>query len=162
MNKAFVFDFDDTLATTDALTLVRTHVHGNVVGRLTPQQMNTHKLPPKCYYDFREFEDDTFVQQANPLWLLALVKEVHAEGHPVFILTARQHMVSDAIYVWLKKHGVEAATVCCVGGGEDTIPISKKRVLLDIVEKHDKVYFYDDSEENVNIFRHEKLRSYQV
>ena len=162
MRKAFVFDFDDTLATTDAVTLVRENFNHHVVARLTPRQMNAHNLHKSCYYDYCEFKDDTFIQKANPTWLMALAKEVAAERHNVFILTARNQIVADSIYQWLKTHDIDAATVVCVGDQAGGVAINKKRVLLDLVEKFDKTYFYDDSEENVNIFSHEKLRSYQV
>jgi len=162
MNKAFVFDFDDTLASTDAVTLVREKIGGHVVGRLSPQEINAHELHERHYYDYREFQDDAFIQKANPLWLVALVREVYGEGHPVYILTAREYVVADSISVWLQKHGIGATEIHCVGGQDDTVAVCKQRVLLDLLKDYDKVYFYDDSEENVDIFRHEKLRSYLV
>jgi hypothetical protein len=94
--------------------------------------------------------------------LIHLAKEVSAEGHNVFILTAREHKVIGEIEEWLSDQNVDIAASYCVGGFSSQIAERKKRVLLDIVKKYEKVYFYDDSEENVNCFSHEKLRSYLV
>lgn len=162
MRKAFVFDFDDTLATTDCMVLVRETDYNQCVARLTPQEFNSHKLPRNCSYDFSEFRNGQFIKNANPTWLIHLAKEVYNEGHSVYILTARDNNVADAIYAWLMKHGIQATDIHCVGGTKESIAQNKKKVLLDIVNVYDKVYFYDDSEANVNIYQHEKLRSYLV
>lgn len=166
MRKAFVFDFDDTLAETDCKVWVLGRggltTDRRVVHKLTPAEFNAYKLKPGECFDFCEFRDDKFIHAANATWLMALAKEVAAEGHNVYILTAREHDVADAIHAWLMKHGIDATEVHCVGGTKESIPWNKKRILLDIVGKYDKIYFYDDSEANVDIFQHEKLRNYLV
>jgi phosphoserine phosphatase len=161
MNKAFVFDFDDTLANTACHVLVR-DADGNPIKSLSPAQFNTYKLLEGETFDFCEFRDEIFIHEANATWLMALAQEVYNENHKVFILTARDNVVADAICIWLMKHGIEATDIHCVGGTKESIAENKKKVLLDIVNAFDKCYFYDDSEENVNIYQHEKLRSYLV
>ena len=161
MNKAFVFDFDDTLANTACHVIVRDSM--NVPYRsLTPAQFNTYELGNGESFDYSEFRDEIFIHAANPTWLIALAKEVANEGHAVYILTARDAVVADSIHAWLMSHGIAAKDIHCVGGSKNLIPVNKKQVLLDIVEKYEKVYFYDDSVENVNVYQHEKLRSYLV
>lgn len=161
MKKAFIFDFDDTLATTAAQVIVRDSM--NVAYRsLTPAQFNAYKLGNGESFDFSEFRDEDFVHNADPTLLIHLAREVYDEGHAVYVLTARDASISDAIHTWLKTHGIDAIEIHCVGGTTETIPWNKKRVLLDMVKKYDKIYFYDDSEENINIFQHDKLRSYLV
>jgi hypothetical protein len=161
MNKAFVFDFDDTLANTACHVIVRDSM-GVAYKSITPAEFNTYKLGNGESFDFSEFRDEIFIHSANPTWLMALAKEVAAEGHAIYILTARHVVVADAIHAWLISHGIAAKDIHCVGGSEGSIPVNKKQVLLDIVASYDKIYFYDDSEENVNIFQHEKLRNYLV
>jgi len=162
MRKAFVFDFDDTLAETECNVLVRAIADDQLVARLTPKQYNKHKLRFDCHYDYSEFREGSFIKNANPTWLIHLAKEVSEEGHNVFILTAREDKVIGEIEEWTFDNGVDITETYCIGGTSSQIAIRKKKVLLDIVGKYDKVYFYDDSEENVNIFQHEKLRSYLV
>jgi phosphoserine phosphatase len=161
MNKAFVFDFDDTLANTACHVIVRDSM-GVAYKSITPAEFNTYKLGNGESFDFSEFRDEIFIHAANPTWLMALAKEVAAEGHAIYILTAREHCVADSIHAWLMGHGIDATEIHCVGGDKDSIPVNKKQILLDIVEKYDKIYFYDDHEDNVNIFQHEKLRNYLV
>jgi hypothetical protein len=167
MNKAFVFDFDDTLAETDCKVWVLGRPidpseHYNVVRKLTPAEFNTYELKDGESFNFCEFRDDKFIHSANPTWLMALAKEVAAENHAIYILTARENHVADSINAWLISHGIAAKDIYCVGGTKDSIPVNKREILLDIVASYDKIYFYDDSEENVNIFQHEKLRNYLV
>lgn len=144
MKKAFVFDFDDTLATTDCMVLVRTL--GEVVRRLTPSEYNTHKLDVGCEYDFSEFE--TLVNP-QPLFVLDLAKEVYNEGHSVYILTARGNAAADAIHNFMASAGIKTKEVICVGGSPVNIADEKRKVLSAIIDTHDRVYFYDDDSENI-------------
>lgn len=162
MRKAFVFDFDDTLATTDCLVIVRDSANSDILFRLTPEEFNDFRLPANCHYDFSEFRDGSFIRNASPTWLIYLAKEVYNEGHDIFVLTARDNHVQYEITTWLWGHNINTAECFCVGGTGDEIAENKRQVLLDIVNRYDKTYFYDDSEANVNIYQHEKLRSYLV
>jgi hypothetical protein len=159
MKKAFIFDFDDTLAKTDARVLVRANHGNNIVARLTPQEFNTHNLSANCHYDFCEFKKADYIHQADATFLMHLAREVFNEGHDVYILTAREFDVTDAIHTFMLANGIQPTFIHAVGGTND-ISERKKKILLDIVERYDKIYFYDDSEENVNVYEHEKLRTY--
>ena len=44
-----------------------------------------------------------------------LAKEVHDEGHSVFILTARSDCIENAISEFLLRFGIEAKAIHCVG-----------------------------------------------
>jgi uncharacterized HAD superfamily protein len=158
--KAFVFDFDDTLAITTARVVIRNSMNVSYKS-VSSLEFPGYKLGNGESFDFSEFRDDIFVKNADPTLLMNLAREVYMEGHEVFILTARQDTVAAAIHTWLMKNGVKATEIHCVGA-DGNIPISKKRVLFDMVSRFDKIYFYDDSEENINIFRHEKIRSFLV
>ena len=92
MKKAFVFDFDDTLATTDCKVLVRRRnsIGGRfTVRKLTPAEFNTDVLADGEEYDFSEFRSAEFIRSANPTFLIHLAKEVHDSGFAVYVLTAR-------------------------------------------------------------------------
>ena len=166
MRKAFIFDFDDTLAVTDCKVIVRQHgscpENCHEVCKLTPKQFNNYELESDEFFDFSEFRDSNYIQNADPTFLIHLAYEVYNEGHRVYILTARDVTVFDAIDIWMQSHGIKTTSVVCVGGTCRQIAERKKKILLDIVSQYDKIYFYDDSEENVSIFTHEKLRAYLV
>ena len=154
MKKAFVFDFDDTLATTDCRVLVRTDNSTRFVRRrLTPSEFNTDTLQPHEVYDFSEFRSQKFIRSANPTFLMALAQEVHNEGHSVFVLTARADNVATTISDWLCGFGVKPVRVHCVGSDSEKVDIAaeKKRVLKVISETHDLVYFYDDDQHNIDL-----------
>ena len=143
IEKAFVFDFDDTLAFTDAKIKV-----GNL--KLTPQEFNTHQLQDGEVFDFSEFDQASFILNGTPTKLIDLAKEVCAEGHSVFILTARTNCVASAIAEFLAIHGVVTSEVHCVGsskGGD--IAKAKRKVLLSIIENFDRVWFFDDDDRNI-------------
>ena len=153
MKKAFVFDFDDTLATTDCRVLVRTDNSTRFVRRrLTPAEFNTDTLGTEEVYDFSEFRSEKFIRSANPTFLMALAQEVHNEGHSVFVLTARADNVATTISDWLCGFGVKPVRVHCVGSDTEKVDIAaeKKRVLKVISETHDLVYFYDDDQHNID------------
>jgi len=126
--KAFVFDFDETLAHTSAVVLDGTEDK------------------------FAEFKDPKGVLDGTPLDLVGLAVEVYNEGHSVFILTARNDCVSDAIAEWLLEFEIEANAIHCVGtDAHMNIAKAKRRVLLSIIENHDVVYFFDDDEANIEL-----------
>ena len=70
MKKAFVFDFDDTLATTDCKVLVRSTINGKVGRRLTPAEFNDYELTRFTYFDFSEFRSEKFIHNAVPTTLI--------------------------------------------------------------------------------------------
>ena len=158
MKKAFVFDFDDTLVTTDCkVRVVRTsRGTGYTTGihkKLTPAEFNDYNLACDEEFDFSEFRSKCFIRNANPTFLMALAQEVHDEGHAVFILTARSDDVAAAIISFLAGFSVKPVGVHCVGSDTEKVDIAaeKGKVLRTIQEMHDVVYFYDDSKENCDL-----------
>ena len=153
MRKCFVFDFDDTLATTTARIKIMTTgscpENDELVGYLTPGQFSSYSLDLGEYFDFGEFRDDKFIKEANPKFLLNLAKEVDEEGHDVYILTAREDDSADAIREFLFAYGVSPKMIHCVGGTRETIPERKREMLMTIISQYDKVFFYDDCERNI-------------
>ena len=163
MKKAFVFDFDDTLATTDCMVLVR-NIAGNYVLRLTPAEFNIYTLPTFCRYDFNEFRSAEFIHNANPTKLIDFAKEVHDEGHSVYVLTARADNVADAIFDWLCGFDVQPVRVYGVGSDDKKVDIAaeKQKVLRTLNQVFDVVYFYDDDQHNVDLANQIGVKTYLV
>jgi FMN phosphatase YigB (HAD superfamily) len=86
-SKAFVFDFDDTLATTDARVVIIEN--GQFSHSISAAEYNTYILADNQSFHFGEFKNPEFIVNGKPLGLIELAKAVHAEGHSLYILTAR-------------------------------------------------------------------------
>lgn len=156
INKAFVFDFDDTLATTGCKVRVFSTKKQYL---LTPAEFNEWKLAPDESYDFSDFE-----KLIDPVGLetLKLAKQVNDENHAVYILTARNGMSRNPIRVWLATHGISVREIHCIGSKDANIAREKRKVLLTIIENHDKTYFYDDCKENIESVQDLKIKTYLV
>ena len=154
MKKCFVFDFDDTLATTTArIKIMMTGScpeNDELVGYLEPKQFSSYELQTAEYFDFSEFRDSSLIQDANPTFLLNLAKEVDNEGHDVYILTAREDDSADAIREFLASYDVAPKMIHCVGGSQKNIPERKREMLMMFIQQYDKVYYYDDCSKNIN------------
>ena len=166
MKKAFVFDFDDTLATTEAAILVH-GTDGGCTGytlKLSPSEFNDYELKDGERFDFSEFRQPRLVENGKPTKLIQLAKEVYDEDHSVYILTARSDDMSAAIAKFLKMQGIEAKQIICVGDKDETTGIAddKKRSLRMIMMAYDKIYFYDDNKKNVELAESIGVKSYLV
>ena len=161
MRKAFVFDFDDTLATTTAR--IKVMDGAGLVTHVQPRDFSNFKLNVGEFFDFTEFRDDRFIKDANPTFLMHLAQEVSGEDQDVYILTAREDDSADAIQSFLASYNVNAKTIHCVGGTQKNIPQKKREMLLTIMAKYDKIYYYDDSSDNIESAPEgDNIRKYQV
>ena len=162
IKKAFVFYFDDTLATTKANVRIY-NSDGIFVESVAPSELSSFVLPDKHYMDFVEFHDNSFIENADPTFLIHLAVEVSNERHDVFILTAREDDSSDAIDAFLLNHDIDAKTIHCVGGKDKPIAEKKAEILNTIIQMYDKTYFYDDSQTNIETAPEgENFRKYKV
>jgi FMN phosphatase YigB (HAD superfamily) len=166
MKKAFVFDFDDTLATTEAVVRVK-GMAACCVGvsfELTPSEFNDYQLKKGEVFDFSDFRCPNLVENGKPTNLIQLAKDVYDEDHSVYILTARSGDMADAIAKFLKMQGIEAKQIICVGDKDKTTGIAndKKRALRMIMMAYDKIYFYDDNETNVELAQSIGVKSYLI
>tara|TARA_Y100000004_G_scaffold60787_1_gene68009 strand:- start:557 stop:1066 length:510 start_codon:yes stop_codon:yes gene_type:complete len=158
MKKAFVFDFDDTLATTDCRVIVRRpglNSKGLPVRKLNPAEYNCDYLRDDEEYDFSEFRSEKFIRNANPTFLMALAQEVYKEGHSVYVLTARSDSMVVAITDFLMGYHIKPMKVFGVGSDEVKLDIAaeKKKVLEILCQAFDLVYFYDDCDKNCDLAR---------
>ena len=161
VRKALVFDFDDTLAFTDAKVHVRNEVR-RLVTSLTPKEFNEFTLHPKQVLDFSDFDKASFILNSKPTKLIDLVKDVFSEGHSVIILTARNDCVASSIAEFLALHNVTAKEILCVGGWSLDIAKAKRKVLLSIIENFDKVWFFDDDARNIELAEGLDLKARKV
>ncbi|MCP4778450.1 MAG: hypothetical protein GY880_29890 [Planctomycetaceae bacterium] len=160
MKKAFVFDFDDTLATTDCRVSVRRNSSDKKLYSLTAEEYNSHRLSADEFYDYSEF-----IKLINPqkTFIMALALEVHQEGHPVYILTARGSAAQEAIDYFMQLNGIKCKEIICVGDSGDQIEQEKRKAFMTIMENYDKLYFYDDFQGNIDAIPHsDKVRKYLV
>ena len=166
MRKAFVFDFDDTLAVTKATVRVFRDCYPwyeNFVATLTPKEFSSYELKTGEHFDFSEFRDEQFIKNADPTFLIHLAQEVSEEDQDVYILTAREDDSADAIQSFLASYNVNAKTIHCVGGTQKNIPQKKREMLLTIMQKYDKIYYYDDSSDNIESAPEgDNIRKYKV
>ena len=161
MRKAFVFDFDDTLATTTAR--IKVMDDAGLVTHVQPRDFSSFHLKANEYFDFTEFRDNSFIRDADPTFLIHLAQEVSDENQDVYILTAREDDSADAIQSFLTDYNVNAKTIHCVGGTQKNIPQKKKEMLLTIMQKYDKIYYYDDSSDNIQSAPEgDNIRKYKV
>ena len=149
MKKAFVFDFDDTLAsTTCKVEVIYSDDWGqdSIVEELTASEFNTYELKADETFSFEQFK-----QVINPvaLPLVSLAKEVSQENHNVFILSARPSEAVNPIAEFLRSLNIEVKSVICVGGKPINIAKEKRTVLMSIIENHEVVYFFDDDKTNI-------------
>ena len=101
---------------------------------------------------FAEFKNPESILNGTPLGLMDLAKEVHDEGHSVFILTARSDCIENAISEFLLRFGIEAKAIHFVGINADVdVEKANRTVLLSIIENHQIVYFFDDDERNIEL-----------
>jgi acid phosphatase class B len=149
-SKAFVFDFDDTLATTDARVVIIEN--GQFSHSISAAEYNTYILADNQSFHFGEFKNPEFIVNGKPLGLIELAKAVHAEGHSLYILTARNESASNGISAFLARFNITAKMIYCVGKDSNTnIAKAKQTVLMTIIDNHDITYFYDDDEANIEL-----------
>jgi uncharacterized HAD superfamily protein len=161
MRKAFIFDFDDTLATTGAMVRVRDATNSFT---LTPAEFNDYQLKEGERFDFADFRCPHLIENGKPTELINLASDVYKEKHSVYILTARSGDMAEAIAKFLKMQGIEAKQIICLGDKGETqlIADSKRKALLTIMQAYDKIYFYDDNEKSVELAQGIGVKSYLV
>jgi phosphoserine phosphatase len=127
-NKAFVFDLDGTLFETTAQEIESATGHARYI----------------------EFADvDKLLNESTPRTLVDLAREVQAEGHSVYILTARNSIIYPAIRTLLERHGVKPQYIFTVGDRGFNIPSYKAEILEQLARTH-LTYFFDDDEANLD------------
>jgi len=142
----YIFDFDDTLALSDAVVII-THKDGEIE-ELTSGEYATYKKQVGDIFDFEQFHRyppngrvirETFVELNNALSKYS--------SNDVVILTAREYC--EPIIKFLKDNGVtKIPTMKCVGGAD---PMLKGSYVSEKIkeEGYTEVYVFEDSTDNL-------------
>jgi FMN phosphatase YigB (HAD superfamily) len=154
--KAYCFDFDETLVTTDAK--VNVYVNGVFSRSLTSKQYNTYKPKPNERLDYTEFRDPELILNAKKykMWpvIANISKAIKADksSSKIFILTARDNTCKPYIYEYLKKNGIaiKLDDVLTLESGTN-ISEEKRHILQELASKYKTVLFFDDDKRNVAI-----------
>jgi len=130
--RAYAFDFDDTLAVSDAV--VRE-------GAEDP------------YVDFRGKRGESFVKSATATKIASMAKTRASRGHDIFVVTARPGDSSTrrGISGFMSKIGVTAKDIIGVGGSPGPGDTSQKKaqVLNRLKKQYGNITFLDDDDANV-------------
>lgn len=158
-----VFDFDDTLAHTNApVGIVR---DGKRVRDLTSMRFKDYILQPGESYDFSAANE---VIDPRPIGaVLKVMRQVLAQGKDTVILTGR--VDGNAVHRWLKSIGI-TIPVFTVGHAEAThtsIAQRKKDWLITAIQQgYNDIEFWDDNAKNIQYantlkreFPHIRLRT---
>jgi len=158
-SKAYVFDVDDTLVTTDAKIIIRDS-KDRIVKKITPAVYNTYEIGNGERFDFMEFDcPKIFRETAKPTFFLSLMQKISKavqnkkSNSSVYILTARTEKVKKEIHEFLKSKGIEISEchIHTIGDNQThSVAEVKKQVLETIKKNHKKnVFFFDDDEKNL-------------
>lgn len=142
--KLRVFDFDDTLVTTDAAVRVRKATGERL--RLTPGQFALYQKESEDIMDYGDFE--TLKNPRKILWTNRIIESLYAKYGPsgFVILTARgEHGPVEKFLIDAGLPGVEVVAL----GSSD--PKAKARWVSMKIETEDLDYveFFDDSVKNI-------------
>ena len=159
--KAYVFDFDDCLVTTAAKTHVL--VNGKRIKSLTPAEYNTYRPKENETFDTSDFSDPRLILDAKPYKMWPLLKKIASQNKmgitdiDIYILTARSDASQKPIHTLLKRNDIDIPIerIICVGNddGERVDTAGEKKKVLEALVSMFKgeVYFFDDSEDNINL-----------
>ena len=146
-----MFDFDDTLAQTEEVTLVRDKATGRVVDHIHGQaEFDAYTLDEdNHYYDFSEFL--TVSNYATPInATLDLMRDfLFDKDSKVIILTARQEHARESIRNFLDKQGIDSKKVAVFGSNGSK---NKKAYLTKLIKRFNiskSVLVFEDSVNNI-------------
>lgn len=172
-----VFDFDDTLFTTDNTITIRCPNTGEIESRLTSEELAKFEAENSANGGLvcKKFTYEDFEEVKNPRPIHFMVKKIKkavSSNHPTVILTARETSNTPSIHDALNNHGVNSVPVFSSSDyhGSST-PERKKKAIETMISdgNYCEVRLYDDSEANINSllelideYSHIKFRLYLV
>lgn len=153
--KLRIFDFDGTLANSDARVIMVKKSGERVT--LPAGSYHTVPLEDGDEYDFSQFADPVLTEPKPINYTLKIIKYVNSvpltDDRRIVILTARPQNRTVAIEKFIKEHGLHNVEI--VGTG-DLYPIlsdsekKKKWIKLQIKRGFTDIQFFDDLEDNLN------------
>jgi hypothetical protein len=160
LDKAYVFDFDDTLVKTDAK--VHIYKNGKKIKSLTPEEYNFYKPSPGETTNMDDFIDPRIIMDAKKykMWPalhnIDMAKKSGRSTSEIYILTARSPKAKLPIHNLLTREGIDIPLENIITLGHDSgqyydIAKAKREVLTDLANNYDKVFFFDDSHKNIEL-----------
>jgi FMN phosphatase YigB (HAD superfamily) len=157
VKKAYCFDFDETLVSTDAR--IQVYRNGAFYKELTSKQYNFFEPSPGDTFDFSEFKDGDLILNARKykMWpILKSISDAIKTGKSIstiYILTARSPIVKSFIYEFFKQHGIDIDIkhIITIGDDKGEISISdeKQKILYALSKKYTEIVFFDDDPKNI-------------
>ena len=160
IKKIRVFDFDDTLATSNNIVIAK---KGNKEVKLNAEQFAKRGLQMKEQGWEMDFSDFNKVTEGGrgPLFEVAKkIKEVRG-NEDLFVLTARAKEAAPAIFEFLKAEGLEFKRENIVGLGNSTGEAKANWLIEKVSEGYNDFYFADDAYQNVKAVK-DAMANYDV
>ena len=153
IKKIRVFDFDDTLATSNSLVFYTTE--DGVQGELTAEQFAEQGADLVEQGAVMDFSDFDIVRDGARGPMFELAKKIKdARGNEdIFVLTARSPLSQDAIFEFLKSEGLEFKKENIIGLGNSTGEAKANWMIDKAAEGYNDFYFADDALQNVKAVR---------
>ena len=152
VKKIRVFDFDDTLATTESNVIAN---RGDESITLTAEEFaeqGKSLLDQGYKFDFTEFDKVTKGKEGPLLKIAKKIKDARG-NEDLFVLTARAPQAQQAIYEFLKSQGVEFKKDNIIGLGNSTGAAKANWIVNQAAKGYNDFYFADDSIQNVQAVR---------
>ena len=153
IKKIRVFDFDDTLATSNNI-VIATSADGTSI-ELNAEEFAERGADLKNQGYTMDFSDFNRVTDGGRGPLFKVAEKIrNARGNEdLFVLTARAPESQGAIYDFLKSQGLEFKKNNIVGLGNSTGEAKANWVISKAAEGYNDFYFADDAIQNVNAVR---------
>lgn len=165
--ESFIFDFDDTLITSDA----KSHLYrnGKYIRSFTPKEFHQYKRKTNDTFILSEFEDPYFILNAKTYIMWSYLVELDKRKNiDIYILTARHEKAKKSIYNFLKSKNIKNIPlkhIYTIGDEKAKIhiPLEKRKVLEILTKQYSINNFYDDNIETINFVKNiPNLNSYLV
>lgn len=151
--KLRIFDFDGTLARSDARIIVEKPDGSEL--RLSGLDYAYYKLKPGESFSFKEFGDETLTEPKAIRYTMKILKDIYdkqTESHSVCILTARSPQKTDSIRKFLDTHQMTGVDIIGLGGSNMEMSDEKKKAMWveeQINNGYTDILFFDDVPLNV-------------
>ena len=148
VKKIRVFDFDDTLATSNNIVIAK---RGDEEIRLNAEEFAQKGLQLKEEGYTMDFSDFNRVTDGGrgPLFKVAQAIRDARGNEDLFVLTARAPESQQAIYDFLKAEGLEFKKQNIIGLGNSTGAAKAKWIVEQAAKGYNDFYFADDAFQNV-------------
>lgn len=143
-----IFDFDDTLAQTEAA--IRVIKGGNVIRSLSSDEFKHYHLGPGESFDY---SGSNLVVNPRPIpAVLKILRAVRGEGKRSVILTGRSE--AEPVRQWMRSIGIniEVFTVGSPNASHESIARDKKAWIVDAIRQgYNDIEFLDDNARNIAV-----------